>query len=80
MPRYFFHRADGSMDRDTEGTELAGVSDARKLAIVFAGETLRDCPELAWSGKEFRVEIEDEAGHVLFVLRVSAEDRLHKEA
>lgn len=77
MPRYFFHRADGSVERDTHGTELDNLSAARTEAVVYAGETLRHKPQVAWEGDEFRVEIEDERGRVLFVVRVSAETTVH---
>lgn len=76
MPRYFFHRADGSTDRDKDGTELPSLDQARKEAVVFAGETLKFKPEILWDGGEFRVEVEDTEGDLLFVLKVSAVDKV----
>ena len=77
MPLYFFHRADVMTNRDLEGTELASVDEARKEATVYAGETMQFSPEIAWGGSEFRVEVEDEKGLVLFVLKVSSVDSTH---
>ena len=39
MPRYFFHFSDGKRTfTDNTGAELAGVGDARKLAILQVRE------------------------------------------
>lgn len=69
MPRYFFNRTDGFVERDDEGTELSGLPAARRQAVVFAGESLKDDPELAWNGDEFRVEVTDGDGLVLFTIK-----------
>jgi hypothetical protein len=73
MPQYFFRMANESVGRDDEGVELASLGDARKEAVVFAAETLKDRPEFAWRDKQFCVEVEDESGHVVCVVKVSAE-------
>jgi hypothetical protein len=74
MPRYFFNRTDGYVERDREGTELRDLSDARIQAIVFAGESLRDEPEKIWNGDDFRVEVTDDMGLLLFTVIASAID------
>ena len=58
MPRYFFHRTDGGISIDREGTDLPDLDSARKEAILFAAETLRDQPGWATSG-ELRVDVTD---------------------
>ena len=35
-------------------------------AVRFAGETLRDQPDLAWRGEEYRVEVTDADQLILF--------------
>ena len=65
MSRFFFHRADGAFDRDTEGTELPDLAAARVEAVRFAAESMRDKPDLVKEGHTFRVEVSDEAGLLL---------------
>lgn len=75
MPRYFFHVTDGYATRDTEGTELPDIYTAQALAIRTSGEILRDMGARFWDGTEWKLEVTDEQGRVLFVLRFSAEER-----
>ena len=65
MPRYFFHRTDGGFDPDTEGTELPDMEVARVEAVRYAAGTMRDRPDYVWDGKDFRIEMTDEAGILL---------------
>lgn len=39
---------------------------AVQIADIFAGETLRDRPELAWLGEEYRVEVTNADQLILF--------------
>ena len=72
MQRYFFHRADGPASKDTEGTELSDLAEAQREAVIYAAETLKDQPETVLDGGEFQVEVADDRGTVLFVVKVSA--------
>jgi hypothetical protein len=74
MPRYFFHTADGSRERDTEGTELANYREARAVAIQHAGELLTHEPEHLWHDSDFRIEVTDETGLILFTVIMLAVD------
>lgn len=65
MPRYHFHRTDGGFSPDTEGTELDDLTTARKEAVHFAAGTMRDRPDWIWDGKDFRIEVTDDAGLLL---------------
>ncbi|MBM6583795.1 hypothetical protein ILT44_26695 [Microvirga sp. BT689] len=76
MPRYFFHILDGYSVRDTEGTELPDIYAAQDQAIRTSGEILRDMGAEFWNGTEWKLEVTDESGQILFVLRFSAEERL----
>ena len=73
MPQYFFRMANESVGCDNEGVELASLGDVRKEAVVLAAEILKDRPEIAWRDKQFCVEVEDENGYVVCVVKVSAE-------
>ena len=42
MPRYFFNVHDGEAQADARGTELADRDEARRQAVVTAGEMLRE--------------------------------------
>ena len=74
MPRYFFHVLDGYSTRDTDGTELPDIYAAQHMAIRTSGEILRDMGAKFWDGTEWRLEVSDDRGRVLFVLRFSAEE------
>ncbi len=63
MPRYFFHTADGSRERDEEGTELPDHNAARREAIKLAGAVLSEQPDVLWHSRDFRVEVTDDAVH-----------------
>ena len=74
MPRYFFNIQDGKDILDTEGTELAGVAEARDQAIAAAGEMIRSNGHTVWNGSEWRMDVTDETGNSVFTLRFSADD------
>jgi hypothetical protein len=42
MPRYFVHVRDSAEFVDDKGVELAGHDEARAIAVINAGEALRD--------------------------------------
>jgi hypothetical protein len=76
MPRYFFHVSDGSSTPDAEGTELPDISTAQAEALRMTGEILRETRTTQpWDGTEWKLEVADERGQVLLVLRFSAEER-----
>ncbi|MXP45369.1 DUF6894 family protein [Allopontixanthobacter sediminis] len=66
MERYFFNLAGAIVDPDDKGMELLNLSDARIMAARHAGEYLRDRPEVAWLSNEFRIEVTNADGLVLF--------------
>jgi hypothetical protein len=75
MPRYFFHVQDGYLFPDSDGTELPDVYTAQSEAISTSGEILRDMGAKFWDGTDWGMEVADEHGQVLFVLRFTAEER-----
>jgi len=42
MPRYYFDLKDGRESLDEVGVELTDIDAARKQAVTFSGEVLRD--------------------------------------
>ena len=74
MQRFFFHTADGSRDRDETGTDLPSLHAARAHDITYAGECLTHEPSVLWEGRDFRVEVTDESGTLVFTIITLAID------
>lgn len=68
MPRFYFNIYDGVSLPDNTGTELAGWDEARIEAIRLAGEVLKDQAKQISLGEEWRLEVTDRSGLVLFRL------------
>ena len=76
MPRYFFNVYDGYSSLDQDGTELPDIHTAQSEAIRLSGEILREEGGRFWNNTEWRLEVTDASGTVLFVLRFSAHEVL----
>lgn len=74
MPRYHFHTKDGGEHRDEEGTELPNHAAARVAAIRYTGDVMSDQPDVLWDGRDFRVQVTDDAGEHLFTIVTLAVD------
>ena len=68
VPRFHFNVFDGVSDIDTEGTELPSWEEARFEAIRLAGEIIRDDSKRIAVGEDWRLEVTDETGLILFRL------------
>ena len=66
MPRYYFHIHDGVSMIDDEGTELAGWTEAKIEAIRLAGSVIKDEAKHIALGEDWRIEVTDERGLILF--------------
>lgn len=75
MPRYFFNVKDGRNLTNHTGSEFPDIYAAQNEAIRFSGELLREMGARFWNETEWVLEVSDEDGRVLFVLRFSAEER-----
>ena len=73
MPCYFFHVIDGEDFLDEEGTELAGLDEARAEAIVVSGEMLRDIGGKFWGNGQWQIRVTDEAGDKVCALTFAAD-------
>lgn len=73
MPRYFFHSRYKRYLPDEEGIELPDLDSAWKQASQMVGQILRDLDGKLEPGREWRMDVTDEDGTVLFALRFSAE-------
>ncbi len=72
--RYFFNVAGAVNEPDNAGLEMSSLSNARIEAVKFAGEYLRDRPEVVWLGEEFRIEVTDGDSRPLFTFTASGVD------
>ena len=68
MPRYHFSSVDGGRDWDPEGVDLPDQHAARAYAVRYAGELLQSEPEAVWDAGQWRVEVSDDAGTLLFTV------------
>lgn len=68
MPRFHFNVYDGIEILDKLGVELPSITYARREAIRYAGGLLEDGARKDSLGSEWRMEITDESGLVLFRL------------
>lgn len=66
VPRYHFNVHDGVRLRDEEGAELPDWRAARLEAIHRAGEILRDDAQRIAVGEDWRIEVTDSSGLILF--------------
>ena len=76
MPRYYFHIRDRASEPDETGTELPDISTAQGQAIRLCGEILEGMGPRFWTGTDWRLEVADEHGCILFVLHFAAEERV----
>lgn len=66
MPRYHFNICDGVCLPDANGTELPDWQAARLEAVRRAGEILKDAPQSVALGEDWRIEVTDSTGLILF--------------
>ena len=68
MPRYHFNCADGERDYDRDGTDLDNDQQAQAEAVRVAGEVLKHDPKKVWGSGQWRVEVTNDEGVLLFAV------------
>lgn len=68
MPRYHFHIHDGRSIIDTDGMVLDDTAQARRMAIRLSGQYFDNEADLVSLGEEWRMEVTDDQGLILFRL------------
>ena len=71
MPRYHFNVQDGVSLPDQDGTELSDLQAARQEAIHLAGRIIADEAHTLALGEDWRLEVTDGSGILLFHLDFS---------
>ena len=66
VPRYHFNIHDGVCLADADGIELPGWQAARLEAIRRAGAVLQDDAQSVAVGEDWRIEVTDGTGLILF--------------
>ena len=74
MPRYHFNIRDDAPARDVNGAELSGLAAARVEAVRLAGDLLRDRAVTFWDDEEWRLDVTNARGLLLFTLHLVATD------
>jgi hypothetical protein len=84
MPRYFFNVVDGVSLPDPDGVELPDLRTARIEAIRFSAQCLSEAADSFWDSEEWRLNVTDDHGLILFYLQISgmhapaASDPMHR--
>lgn len=71
MPRFYFKVFDRRLMIDEEGTELTDVREALVEAVHLAGSLIRDDAESLAAGEDWRMEVTDERGLIIYRLDFS---------
>ena len=72
VPLFHFNVLDGVADMDREGTELPDVDTAWREARFLASEMVKSDGEWKKLGDEWRIEVTDHSGMILFRIDVAA--------
>jgi hypothetical protein len=72
VARYFFNVRDGFVRIDHDGTELAGLVEARHAAMQISSELLKRDEHTFWDDPNWHIEVTDDRGLILFTLHISA--------
>lgn len=74
MPRYYFHTLDGKVAIDTDGTDLPGLTEAKREAAHMLGVMLcRQADEII-QDRMLTVEVTDRSSRALFRLDMSVQN------
>ncbi len=71
MPRFHFHTYDQNEVLDEDGFELVDIEAARKAAMIYASEVLKELAEEIYT-TDLRVTVTNEAGLMLWDILVVA--------
>ena len=66
MTLFYFDIADHETYTDEIGSDFRDADAARAGAVVFAGDYLKDHPELIWDGRRATVHVRRTDGAVIF--------------
>ena len=73
IARYFFDTSNRESRPDRVGVELAGPEQAQVAAVRTRGEILQDLDGAFWGDPAWRMEVTNEEGRAVCILRVTGE-------
>ena len=71
MPRYHFNVVSGASLLDRDGIDLPDLRTAQTEAVRFSAQSLSDLAETFWDTEEWRLNVTDEEGLILFHLHIT---------
>lgn len=74
MPRFHIALRTENTISDTLDVERDNLTDLRIELARFVGELLQDHAQQIWIDEDWRVDVTDETGLILFVMQISATD------
>lgn len=72
MTMYHFNIHDGFDLPDRDGQDLPDLNAARRFAVMLSGELLRDHADEFWRHGDWRMDVTDADGLMLFALHFTA--------
>ena len=73
MPHYFFDIVDGEDLPDLQGSEWPDLAAARREAVRYSAEVLKEMPERFWNCEAWKMTVSDADRVALFTLKFLAE-------
>ena len=70
MTLFFFHVQDHTSQPDVEGTELAGLPEARYEAVRLAGSMMLNETEMFLDGEDWSIHVTDAKGSKFFSYKI----------
>lgn len=80
MPRYNIELRTEDRVCETLEMEQSDLCELRIEMATFVGELLREHADKVWEDKEWRVDVTDENGFILYVMRLTATDSVEASA
>lgn len=74
MSKYYIGLRSKTHLNDTLVVEREDLTALRTELACFVGELLADHAEVIWKDEDWRVDVADEAGLIMFVIEIQARD------
>jgi hypothetical protein len=71
LPIYHFDTFNGEEIHDLKGIDIENIGDAKTMAVRYLGELLREKAEGFGDAGDWRVEVKDDTGLILFCVNLS---------
>lgn len=74
MPRYHIELRTAGQVWETVPLETSGTADLRIELAQFVGELLKDHAGKIWADEDWRIDVTDETGLILYIMHIAATD------